>query len=324
VATITYRQALNDALREEMQRDPDVFLMGQDIGKFQGAYRVTQGLLDEFGPKRVRDAPISENAIAGAAVGAAMLGLRPVIEFMTINFTLVAIDQIVNSAAKVSYMFGGQASVPMVVRTPGGGGQQLTAQHSQNFESWYANVPGLKVVAPATPADAKGLMKTAIRDQNPVFFLENLALYNTKGEAPAEEHTIPFGKADIKREGKDISIFAHSRSVHWSMQAAERLAEEGIDAEIVDIRSLRPLDTETIVASMRKTNRAMTVEEGWPTFGLGAEIVATLADQAFDYLDAPIKRVGGVEVPMPYAKPLERAAMPSVDKIINCVREVLA
>ncbi len=253
-----------------------------------------------------------------------MLGLRPVVEFMTINFTLVAIDQIVNNAAKIRYMFGGQVSVPMVIRTPGGGGQQLTAQHSQNLEHWYAHVPGLKVVAPSMPADAKGLLKSAIRDNDPVFFLENLALYNTKGDVPDGDYAIPFGKADIKREGTDISLIAHSRSVTLALQAAARLQEDGVSAEVVDIRSLRPLDTETIVASVQKTNRAMTIEEGWPTFGVGSEIVALLMDQAFDYLDAPVKRVGGKEVPMPYAKPLERAAMPSVDDIVNCAREVLA
>ncbi len=322
--TKTYREALNEALREEMHRDPDVFIIGQDVGKFEGAYRVTQGLLAEFGPRRVKDAPISETAITGAGVGAAMLGLRPVVEFMTINFTLVAIDQIVNNAAKIRYMFGGQVSVPMVIRTPGGGGQQLTAQHSQNLEHWYAHVPGLKVVAPSMPADAKGLLKSAIRDNDPVFFLENLALYNTKGDVPDGDYAIPFGKADIKREGTDISLIAHSRSVTLALQAAARLQEDGVSAEVVDIRSLRPLDTETIVASVQKTNRAMTIEEGWPTFGVGSEIVALLMDQAFDYLDAPVKRVGGKEVPMPYAKPLERAAMPSVDDIVNCAREVLA
>ncbi len=307
-----------------MHRDPDVFIIGQDVGKFEGAYRVTQGLLAEFGPRRVKDAPISETAITGAGVGAAMLGLRPVVEFMTINFTLVAIDQIVNNAAKIRYMFGGQVSVPMVIRTPGGGGQQLTAQHSQNLEHWYAHVPGLKVVAPSMPADAKGLLKSAIRDNDPVFFLENLALYNTKGDVPDGDYAIPFGKADIKREGTDISLIAHSRSVTLALQAAARLQEDGVSAEVVDIRSLRPLDTETIVASVQKTNRAMTIEEGWPTFGVGSEIVALLMDQAFDYLDAPVKRVGGKEVPMPYAKPLERAAMPSVDDIVNCARDVLA
>ncbi len=325
MATKTYREALNEALREEMYRDPNVFIIGQDVGKFEGAYRVTQGLLAEFGPKRVKDAPISEMAIAGAGIGAAMAGLRPVVEFMTINFTLVAIDQIVNNAAKIRYMFGGQVSVPMVIRTPGGGGQQLTAQHSQNLENWYANTPGLKVVAPVTPADAKGLLKAAIRDPDPVFFLENLALYNTRGEVPDEEYEIPIGTADIKREGTDISLIAHSRMVNVALQAAQRLQdEEGVSAEVVDIRSLRPLDTETIVNSVKKTNRAVTVEEGWTTFGVGGEMAALLADQAFDYLDAPVKRVGGEEVPMPYSKPLERAVIPSVDKVVSAAMEVLA
>ncbi len=324
MATKTYREALNDALREEMHRDPDVFVIGQDVGKFEGAYRVTQGLLAEFGPKRVKDAPISETAITGAGIGAAMLGLRPVVEFMTINFTLVAMDQIVNHAAKIRYMFGGQVSVPMVIRTPGGGGQQLTAQHSQNLEPWFAHVPGLKVVAPVTPYDAKGLLKAAIRDPDPVFVLENLALYNTRGEVPEEEYEIPIGSADIKREGTDLSIFAHSRMVNVALQAAQQLEKDDVSAEVVDLRSLRPLDTDTILRSVQKTNRAMTVEEGWATYGVGAEIVALLTDQAFDYLDAPIKRVGGEEVPMPYAKPLERAAIPSVEKIVRQAREVLA
>jgi pyruvate dehydrogenase E1 component beta subunit len=325
LATKTYREALNEALREEMHRDPSVFIIGQDVGKFEGAYRVTQGLLAEFGPKRVKDAPISETAIAGAGIGAAMVGLRPVVEFMTINFTLVAIDQIVNNAAKIRYMFGGQVSVPMVIRTPGGGGQQLTAQHSQNLENWYANTPGLKVVAPVSPADAKGLLKSAIRDPDPVFFLENLALYNTRGEVPDEEYEVPIGKADIKREGADISLIAHSRMVNVALQAAQRLQEqEGVSAEVVDIRSLRPLDTEAIVNSVKKTNRAVTVEEGWRTYGVGGEIAALLLDEAFDYLDAPVKRVGGEEVPMPYSKPLERAVIPSVEKVVDAAMEVLA
>lgn len=324
MAVKTYREALNEALREEMHRDPDVFVIGEDVGKFEGAYRVTQGLLAEFGPKRVKDAPISETAITGAGIGAAMLGLRPVVEFMTINFTLVAIDQIVNHAAKIRYMFGGESSVPMVIRTPGGGGQQLTAQHSQSLENWYAHVPGLKVVAPSSPADAKGMLKSAIRDDDPVFFVENLALYNTKGEVPDGEYTTPLNKGDIKREGTDISLISHSRMVNACLEAARRLDEEGISAEVVDLRSLRPLDRDTILASVRKTNRAMTVEEGWGTYGIGAEVAAIITDEAFDDLDAPVRRVAGAEVPMPYAKPLERAAIPSVDQIIECARQVLA
>jgi len=325
LATKTYREALNEALREEMHRDQDVFIIGQDVGKFEGAYRVTQGLLSEFGPKRVKDAPISETAIMGAGIGAAMVGLRPVVEFMTINFTLVAMDQIVNNAAKIRYMFGGQVSVPLVIRTPGGGGQQLTAQHSQNLEHWFAHVPGLKVVAPVSPADAKGLLKMAIRDPDPVFVLENLALYNTKGEVPDDEYEIPLGSADVKCEGTDLTIFAHSRMVNVALRAAERLEDEdGVSAEVVDLRSLRPLDTETILNSVRKTNRAMTVEEGWATYGVGGEIVALLMDHVFDDLDAPVKRVGGEEVPMPYSKPLERAAIPSVDRVYEMALQVLA
>ncbi len=323
MAVKTYREALNEALREEMERDPNVFIIGEDVGKFEGAYRVTQGLLAQFGPKRVRDAPISETGFLGAGIGAAMLGLRPVVEFMTINFILVAMDQVINHAAKIRYMFGGEVSVPMVIRAPGGAGQQLTAQHSQSFEVWFAHTPGLKVMAPSSPADAKGMLKTAIRDPDPVFFLENLALYNTRGEVPEGEYTVPLGKADVKREGTDVTLISHSRAVNWCLQAAQQLEKEGVSVEVVDLRSLRPLDMETVIESVKKTNRAVTVEEGWLSFGVGAEVASRLMEQAFDYLDAPVLRVGGAEVPMPYAKPLERAAMPSVDKIVARVREVL-
>lgn len=324
MATKRFREALNEALREEMHRDPDVYIIGEEVGKFEGSYRVTQGLLSEFGPMRVKDAPISEAAILGSSVGAAMLGLRPVAEIMTINFILVGIDQVISNAAKISYMFGGKASVPMVIRTPTGGGHQLGAQHSQSLEHWFAYMPGMKVVSPTTPAEAKGMLKASIRDNNPVLFLENLALYNARGEVPDDDYTLPLDKADIKREGTDISIISHSRGVTMALDAATKLEQEGISVEVVDLRSLRPLDYDTIVNSVKKTNRAMTVEEGWPTYGVGAEIVASLTDRAFDYLDAPIKRVGGEEVPTPYSKTLERAAMPDVDKVIACAREVLA
>lgn len=319
----TYREALQQALREEMQRDSSVFLLGEDIGTFEGAYKVTAGLLKEFGPKRVRDTPIAEEGFVGAGIGAAMLGLRPVIEIMTINFILLATDQIVNNAAKMRHMFGGAVSIPLVIRTPGGGGHQLAAQHSQSLEVWFAHIPGLKVVAPATPADAKGLLKTAIRDDNPVLFIENLALYNTRGEVPEGEYTIPFGRAEVKRQGRDVTIVAHSRMTLLALEAAERLAKDGISAEVVDLRSLRPLDRATVVASVQRTNRAVVVEEGWPTYGISAEVAATISSEAFDYLDAPVVRIGGAEVPMPYAKVLERKALPSVDDIVAGVYRTL-
>lgn len=320
---LTYREALNQALREELRRDPDVFLLGEDIGTFEGAYKVTAGLLTEFGPKRVRDAPIAEEGFVGAGVGAAMVGLRPVVEIMTINFILVAVDQIVNNAAKMRHMFGGTVSIPLVVRAPGGAGHQLAAQHSQNLEVWFAHIPGLKVVSPATPADAKGMLKTAIRDDNPVMFIENLALYNTKGEVPEDEYLTPFGRAEVKREGRDVTLVAHSRSTLFALDAAERLAKEGISAEVVDLRSLRPLDRHTVIESVKRTNRAVVIEEGWPTYGISAELAATISSEAFDYLDAPVVRVGGAEVPMPYAKSLERKAIPAVDDVVGAVYRTL-
>jgi len=323
VAIITYREALNAALREEMYRDESVFLMGEEIGVFEGSYKITRGLIQEFGAKRVRETPISEEGFLGAGIGAAMLGLRPVVEIMTINFILVAMDQIINNAAKIRYMFGGEAKVPMVIRTPGGAGAQLTAQHSQSLEVWFASTPGLKVVAPATPYDAKGLLKEAIRDEDPVLFIETLSIYNTKGEVPEGDYTVPIGRADVKREGTDISLIAHSYMVLRCLEAAERLAREGIRAEVVDLRSLRPLDMETVAASVRKTHRALCVEEGWPSFGITAELTARIQKACFDDLDAPIERVGGGEVPMPYAKPLERAVIPNADKIYQAAKAVL-
>ncbi|HZR00596.1 MAG TPA: alpha-ketoacid dehydrogenase subunit beta [Chloroflexota bacterium] len=320
---MTYREALNTCLREEMRRDDKVFLLGEDIGKFDGAYAVTQGLLREFGPKRVRDTPIAEEAIAGCAIGAAMLGLRPVVEFMTINFILLAIDQIVNNAAKMRYMFGGEVKLPMVIRTPAGSGGQLSAQHSQSMEGWFANVPGMKVVAPSTPADARAMLKTAIRGDDPVLFLENLHLYNARGEVPTEEQLVPFGQARVAREGRDVTLVAHSRMTPLALQVAEKLASDGVQAEVVDLRSLRPLDRETLVRSVEKTTRAVVLEEDWPTFGVGAEIAATIQEHAFDWLDAPVLRVGLAEVPMPYSKVLEQAAIPDADRVIKAVRRTL-
>jgi pyruvate dehydrogenase E1 component beta subunit len=323
VARITYREALRQALREEMQRDPTVFLLGEDIAQFGGAYKVTQGLFEEFGPERVKDTPISEEAIIGAGIGAAMVGLRPVAEIMTINFILVAIDQIVNNAAKINYMFGGQVCVPVVIRTPQGAGHQLGAQHSQNFDVYFAYVPGLKVVCPATPADAKGLLKTAIRDDNPVLFIENLALYNTLGEVPDAEYLVPLGQARLARVGRDLTLIAHSRMVLTALQAAATLAQEGIDAEVVDLRSLRPLDVGTLVESVRKTTRGIVIGEDWRSYGVSAEIAATLQEEAFDFLDAPIGRINTAEVPLPYSKPLETAALPQVAQVVAAAKALL-
>lgn len=320
---ITYRQALQETLRSELARDGAVFLMGEEIGVFEGSYKITAGLLAEFGPERVRDTPIAEEGFVGAAVGAAMLGMRPVVEIMTLNFSLLAIDQIVNHAAKIHAMFGGQASVPMVIRTPGGGGQQLAATHSQNIEVWYAHVPGLKVVAPATPADAKALLTAAIRDDDPVLVLENLALYNTKGEVPDGEQVGEIGVASVARTGSDITVVAYSRSTVVALDVARQLSEEGVSVEVVDLRSLRPLDRETVCSSVRKTSRAVVLEDDWLTYGVGAEIAATIQEGAFDYLDAPVRRVAAAEVPLPYAKPLERAALPDASALLKVIREVL-
>jgi pyruvate dehydrogenase E1 component beta subunit len=323
MSVMSYRQALHDALRSEMLRDENVFLIGEEIGRFEGSYKITAGMLDEFGPKRVRDTPIAEEGFTGAAIGAAMLGLRPVVEIMTINFSLLALDQIVNHAAKIYGMFGGQVSVPLVIRTPGGGGQQLGATHSQNIELYYAFVPGMKVVAPATPADAKALMLAAIRDDDPVLVLENLALYNTTGEVPDDIEPAEIGRAAITRSGADITVIAYSRMAVVALQAAEELASEGIDVEVVDLRSLRPLDRESIIASVRRTSCAVVLEDDWLTYGIGAEIAATISDGAFDWLDAPVRRVAMAEVPMPYAKSLELAALPSLDDAKNAIRETL-
>ena len=324
MAEMTYRQALHETLREELRRDENVLLMGEEIGVFEGSYKITAGLLQEFGPKRVRDTPIAEEGFVGMAIGAAMLGLRPVVEIMTINFSILAMDQIVNHAAKIHGMFGGQSSVPLVIRTPGGGGQQLSATHSQNIEVWYAHTPGLKVVTPATPADARGLLKASIRDDDPVMFIENLALYNTKGEVPEDDYTTEIGRAAVMREGTDITLVSYSRMSVVALDVARRLQEdEGISVEVIDLRSLRPLDRETIVNSVRKTNRAVVLEEDWLSYGVGAEIAATIQEGAFDYLDAPVRRVAQAEVPLPYAKPLELAALPNATHLIQVIHETL-
>ena len=323
MAVVTYRDALNQALREEMQRDSRVFLMGEEVGVYQGAYTVSRGLLDEFGPMRGVDTPITELGFAGVGVGAAMVGLRPVIEMMTFNFALLALDQIINSAAKMRYMSGGQVGVPMVVRGPGGAALQLGSQHSQAFESWYAHIPGLKVVMPATPADAKGLLKSAIRDDNPVIFIEGEMLYNTKGEVPEGEHIVPLGRADVKRPGRDVTVICHSKTVGVSLKAAEQLAKDGVDAEVVDLRTIRPLDTEAVLDSVARTHRCVVVEEGWPFAGVGAQVVDTIQREVFDELDAPVLRVTGADVPMPYNKQLEKAAKADPAKVISAVNQVL-
>jgi pyruvate dehydrogenase E1 component beta subunit len=306
-----------------MERDPDVFLMGEEVGVYQGAYKVSRGMLESFGERRVIDTPIAELGFAGLGVGAAMVGLRPVIEFMTWNFALLAIDQVVNSAAKMLYMSGGQIGIPIVFRGPGGAALQLAAQHSQAFESWYAHIPGLKVVAPATPYDAKGLLKSSIRDDDPVVFLEGEMLYNMKGEVPDEEYVIPLGEADVKREGGDVTVICHSKTVSVALKAADRLQEEhGLSTEVLDLRSIRPLDVEAIMTSVRKTNRCVIVEEGWPFCVIGAQVVDEIQREAFDHLDAPVLRVTGADVPMPYNKQLERAAKPNPDKVIAAVKQV--
>ncbi|BCL81084.1 pyruvate dehydrogenase subunit beta [Ktedonobacteria bacterium brp13] len=323
MAEISFRQALNDTLREELTRDENVVLMGEEIGVFEGSYKITAGLLKEFGPKRVVDTPISENAFVGMAVGAAMLGLRPVVEIMTFNFITPAMDEILNHAAKIHYMFGGQTAVPMVIRTPGGGGQQLSATHSQNLETWFAHIPGLYVVAPSNPQDAKGLLRTSIRSNNPVIFIEHLGLYNTKGEVTEGDHIVPFGKARIAKEGTDLTVISYSRMASQALEVAQRLEQENKwSVEVVDLRSLRPLDKDTIVESVKKTGRAIIFEEDWRSYGIGAEIAATIQEDAFDYLDAPVKRVANVEVPLPYSKPLETAALTGAKQLLEAIEEM--
>jgi len=322
---MTYREALRLALREEMARDERVFVMGEEVGVFDGAYKVTAGLMDEFGAERVRDTPIAEEGFVGAGVGAAMLGERPVVEVMTINFLLVAMDQVVNHAAKIGAMFGGEVRCPLTIRTPNGAGNQLTAQHSQSFDQWFASTPGLKVVSPATPADAKGLLKAAIRDDDPVLVIENLPIYKQRGEVPLDpEFVVPIGRAQVLRPGSDVTIVSHSYATVRALEVAERLAAQGVSAEVVDLRSLRPLDVETVAASVAKTNRAVCVEEGWPTYGVTAELAARIQHACFDELDAPVERVGMAEVPLPYAKNLELAAMPNDERIAGAVLATLS
>jgi pyruvate dehydrogenase E1 component beta subunit len=320
---ITYRDALNQALREEMHRDDRVFLMGEEVGVYNGAYKVSKGLLEEFGEMRVVDTPITELGFAGVGVGAAMVGLRPIVEFMTWNFALLAMDQIVNSAAKMLYTSGGQFNLPMVFRGPNGAALQLSAQHSQAWESWLTHIPGLKVVSPGTPYDAKGLLKSAIRDDNPVIVLEGEMLYNTKGEVPDQEFVVPLGVAELKREGNHCSIITSGKMVLVAMQAADQLAKEGIKIDVVDLRTIRPMDVNAITASVRKTNRAVVLEEGWEICGIGAQMVDYIQRDCFDYLDSPVLRVHQADVPMPYAKGLERAAKPDLAKTIAAVKRVM-
>jgi pyruvate dehydrogenase E1 component beta subunit len=323
MAAITVRQAISDALREEMERDENVFILGQEVGVWGGTYAVTRGFYDEFGEKRVRDTPIAEAAIIGAAIGAAMTGLRPVAELMTINFAFSAMDHIVNEAPKLRYMFGGQFKVPMVIRAVGGGGRQLGATHSQTPDAIFAHFPGLKVVAPGTPEDAKGLLKAAIRSDDPVMFIEHATLYQWRGEVPDGDFTIPIGKSKVQRPGDAATVVTYSKGLQWTMQAADVLAKEGINIEVVDLRSLRPLDMGPVIESFKKTNRAVVVEEGWRSYGVGSEIAARLYEEAFDYIDAPIKRVAQKEVPLPYNRTLEQMALPNVEDIVKAVKEVL-
>lgn len=323
MARLTMREAISQALWEEMERDPKVFILGEEVGVWGGTYAVTKGFYDHFGAERVRDTPISEAAIIGAGIGSALTGLRPVAELMTINFAFSAMDHIVNEAAKLHYMFAGQMVLPMVIRTVSGGGRQLGATHSQTPDAIFAHFPGLVVVAPGTPADAKGLLKAAIRSNDPVLFIEHATLYQTKGEVPEGEYIVPIGKSTVQRPGKDVTIVTYSKMLEISLKAAEQLAKEGIEAEIVDLRTLRPLDMEPVIESFKKTNRAVIVEEGWKSFGVGSEISARIYEQAFDYVDAPIKRVAQKEVPLPYNRTLEQSAIPNAEDVVAAVKEVL-
>jgi pyruvate dehydrogenase E1 component beta subunit len=319
----TYREAISEALWEEMERDDRIFIMGEEVGVWGGTYAVTRGFYDHFGEKRVRDTPISEMAIAGAATGAAMGGLRPVAELMTINFAFLALDAIVNAAAKVHYMFGGQITAPVVIRTTTGGGRQLGATHSHSPEAIFAHFPGLYVVTPSTPYDAKGLLKSAIRDDNPVLFVEHSTLYQVRGEVPEGDYTVPLGVSDVKRAGSDVTLVAFSKMVHVALEAADQLEKDGISAEVVDLRCLRPLDMGPVLESFKKTTRCVVVEEGWGSYGVGAEIVARIQDQAFDWMDAPAKRVSQAEVPLPYSRELEQSALPDAAKVIAAVHEIV-
>jgi pyruvate dehydrogenase E1 component beta subunit len=323
MVTMTIREALRDAMAEEMRRDPDVFIMGEEVAEYQGAYKVTQGLLQEFGAKRVIDTPITEHGFAGVGVGAAMAGLKPIVEFMTFNFAMQAMDQIINSAAKTLYMSGGQMGCSIVFRGPNGAAARVAAQHSQDYSAWYSQIPGLKVIAPFSAADYKGLLKAAIRDPNPVIFLENEMLYGHSGEVPKlDDYVIPIGKARVVRSGGHVTIVSWSNGMTYALKAADELAKEGIEAEVIDLRTLRPMDTDTIVASVKKTGRAVTVEEGWQQNGVGAEIAARIMEHAFDYLDAPVARVSGKDVPMPYAANLEKLALPSVAEVVEAAKAV--
>lgn len=323
MARITMREAISQALWEEMERDPKVFIMGEEVGVWGGTYAVTKGFYDHFGGERVKDTPISEAAIIGAAIGASMVGTRPVAELMTINFAFSAFDHIVNEAAKLHYMFGGQFILPMVIRAPGGGGRQLGATHSQTPDAIFAHFPGLKVVAPGTPEDAKGLLKSAIRSNDPVLFIEHATLYQVRGEVPDGDYTTPIGKSKVQREGKDVTIVTYSKMLDLSMKAADQLAQDGIEAEVIDLRTLRPLDMDPVIESFKKTNRAVVVEEGWKSYGVGSEIASRIYEQAFDYADAPIQRVAQVEVPLPYNRALEQTALPQIEDIIAAVKEVV-
>ena len=323
MARITMREAISQALWEEMERDPDVFIMGEEVGVWGGTYAVTKGFFDHFGAERVRDTPIAEAAIIGGAIGAAMTGLRPIAELMTINFAFSAMDHIVNEAAKMHYMFGGQINLPMVIRTVGGGGRQLGATHSQTPDAIFAHFPGLKVVAPGTPEDAKGLLKSAIRSDDPILFIEHATLYQIRAEVPEGDFLAPIGKSKIQRPGNDVTLVTYSKMLEYSLKAADQLMKKGIDVEVIDLRSLRPLDMEPIIESFKKTNRAVIAEEGWRSYGVGSEISARIYEEAFDYVDAPIKRVAQKEVPLPYNRTLEQMALPQVDDIIAAVQEVM-
>lgn len=323
MARITMREAISQAIWEEMERDPNIFIMGEEVGVWGGTYAVTKGFYDHFGEKRVRDTPIAEATIIGSAIGAALTGLRPIAELMTINFAFSAMDHIVNQAAKLHYMFGGQLILPIVIRAVGGGGRQLGATHSQTPDAVFAHFPGLKVVAPGTPEDAKGLLKSAIRSDDPILFIEHATLYQVRGDVPEEDYLIPLGKSKIHRSGSDATIITYSKMLDVSSKAAEQLEKEGIEVEIVDLRSLRPLDMDPVIESFKRTNRAVIVEEGWKSYGVGSEIAARIVDEAFDYMDAPIKRVAQAEVPLPYNRNLEQLALPQVDDVINAVKEVI-
>ncbi|PKV62725.1 pyruvate dehydrogenase complex E1 component subunit beta [Pontibacter ramchanderi] len=321
--SIQFREALREAMSEEMRRDKSVFLMGEEVAEYNGAYKVSQGMLDEFGPERVIDTPIAELGFAGIGVGASMNGLRPIVEFMTFNFSLVAIDQVINSAAKMMSMSGGQYSCPIVFRGPTGSAGMLSSQHSQNFENWYANTPGLKVVVPSNPYDAKGLMKSAIRDNDPVIFMESEQMYGDKGEVPEEEYLIPIGVADVKREGTDVTIVSFGKMMKVALAAAEELAKDGVNAEVIDLRTVRPIDYKTLIKSVKKTNRMVVVEEAWPLASISAELAYHIQSNAFDYMDAPVKRVTCRDVPLPYAPTLIEASLPNVERTIAAVKQVM-